>query len=426
VRTYEPKRVAVTGIGLVTPVGTGKGKAWEGALSGVSGVGPITQFPTEGLKTTIAAEVRDFNAADFMDKTSAKRYETFISFAIGAARMALSDSGLDPDPGLLARSACSLGCGLGGLRSMEENHAIFAGGRPDRISPFFIPMMIGNMAAGMLAMELGLKGPNYLTSTACAAGTHAIGIGARLIRDEGFPMVVAGGTESVITPLSVSGFCAMKALSTRNDEPARASRPFDAGRDGFVLGEGAGILILEELGLAEARGATIYAEVLGFGASCDAFHLTAPPEDGSGAQRAMRGALEDAAPWGLAPSDIGYVNAHGTSTPLNDKVETHAIKQVFGDHARSLAVSSTKSVTGHLLGAAGGVEGAFLALAIHHGVLPPTANLTDPDPELDLDYVPLKARPKALRAGMSNSFGFGGTNAAIILGAPGAFGPKGA
>jgi 3-oxoacyl-[acyl-carrier-protein] synthase II len=421
VRTSVPRRVAVTGIGLVTPVGTGKDKAWQAVLSGTSGVGPITRFPAEGLKTTIAAEVKDFDPLDFMDKKQAKRLEAFIQYAVGAAKLALRDSGLEPEPSLLARAACSMGCGLGGLRTMEENHAIIMGGRPDRISPFFIPMMIGNMSAGIVALELGIKGPNYLCSTACAAGTHAIGLGHRLIRDEGLPMVLAGGTESVITPLAIAGFNAMKALSTRNDEPLKASRPFDLGRDGFVLGEGAGMLVLEDMELAKARNATVYAEILGFGSSCDAFHFTAPPEDGAGAALAMENALSDALPFGLVKEDIGYINAHGTSTGLNDKAETMAIKKVFGGHAKSLAVSSTKSETGHLLGAAGGVEGAFLALSVHNGLLPPTANLDNPDPELDLDYVPNKSREKKLKAAMSNSFGFGGTNAVVIFGAEGAY-----
>jgi 3-oxoacyl-[acyl-carrier-protein] synthase II len=423
VRTPTPRRVAITGIGLVTPVGTGIQRAWDNILLGTSGVGPITRFPTEGLKTTIAAEVKDFEPTDYLDRKAIKRLETFIQYAVGASRMALSDSGLDPGPELLKETACSLGCGLGGLRTMEENHAVIMGGRPDRISPFFIPMMIGNMAAGIVAMELGLRGPNYLCSTACAAGTHAIGLGSRLIRDEGYPLVVAGGAESVITPLSISGFNSIKAISTRNSEPHLASRPFDRDRDGFVLGEGAGIVILEEMERALSRGARIYAEVLGFGASCDAFHFTAPPEDGAGAILAMEKALEDASSLGVSKADISYINAHGTSTGLNDRIETLAIKQVFGDLAPKLAISSTKSEIGHLLGAAGGVEAAFLALAIHNGIVPPTANLTNPDPELDLDYVPLTARKMAVKAGMSNSFGFGGTNGVLVLGAPGAWAP---
>jgi 3-oxoacyl-[acyl-carrier-protein] synthase II len=402
---------------LVTPVGTGLEKAWKGLVGGENGVGPITRFPPQGLKTAIAAEVKDFDPLDFLDKKSVKRLEPFIHFAVAAAKMAVADAGLELTAELRAETACSMGCGLGGLRTMEENHSIIMGGRPDRISPFFIPMLIGNMSAGIVAIELGLKGPNYLSATACAAGTHAVGLGYQLIRDGGFPVVVAGGTESVVTPLAVSGFNAIKALSTRNDEPEKASRPFDSDRDGFVLGEGAGILILEERERAKARGARIYAELLGFGASCDAFHFTAPPDDGAGAVAAMERALADASAFGLKREDIGYVNAHGTSTQLNDRIETLAIKKVFGEHAGNLCVSSTKSEIGHLLGAAGGVEAAVLALSISRGLIPPTVNLDNPDPELDLDYVPWKAREKKLKAGMSNSFGFGGTNGVLILGA---------
>jgi 3-oxoacyl-[acyl-carrier-protein] synthase II len=412
----------VTGIGLVTPVGTGKDKAWGGIVSGACGAGPITRFPPQGLKTTIACEVKDFEPLDHMDKKSAKRLEAFIQYAVAASRMAMEDSGLAPTPELLEEAACSMGCGLGGLRIMEENHTILEGGRPDRISPFFIPMMIGNMSAGIVAMELGLKGPNYLCSTACAAGTHAVGLAYRLVRDEGVPLVVAGGTESVVTPMSIAGFNAIKAISTRNSEPEKASRPFDLERDGFVLGEGSGMLIVEEREAAIKRGARIYCEIVGFGASCDAFHFTAPPDDGSGAVLAMERALDDARMlFGLQREDIGYINAHGTSTGLNDKVETLAIKKVFGGHAKRLAVSSTKSETGHLLGAAGGVEAAFLALSIHHGILPPTINLTHPDPELDLDYVPLVSREMKIKAGISNSFGFGGTNGVLVFASPDAY-----
>ncbi|MDR1038247.1 MAG: beta-ketoacyl-ACP synthase II [Deltaproteobacteria bacterium] len=420
-RTKVPRRVAVTGMGLVTPVGTGLDKAWAAIRAGEGGVGPITRFDASAMKTRIAAEVKDFDSLDFMDKKTDRRLATFIKFAVAASRMALSDSGAEITPELAPLAACSMGCGLGGLKIMEDNHSILAEGRADRISPFFIPMMIGNMSAGQVAIELGLSGPNYLCATACAAGTHALGLGFELVRDHGMEIAVSGGTESVVTPMAVAGFNAMKAISTRNDDPSRASRPFDRDRDGFVVGEGAGMLVLEEWERAKARGARIYAEVLGYGASCDAFHITAPREDGQGAVLAMEAALRDAADRGVTPGDIGYINAHGTSTGLNDHMETLAVKKVFGDLAPGIPISSTKSMTGHLLGAAGGVEAAFSVLAIRDGVLPPTVNYEFPDPDCDLDYVPNVAREVSIRAAMSNSFGFGGTNGAIIFGAPDAW-----
>ncbi|MDR2455208.1 MAG: beta-ketoacyl-ACP synthase II, partial [Deltaproteobacteria bacterium] len=367
--------------------------------------------------------VKGFDPGDWMDRKAAKRFELFIQFAVAASKMAAIDSGLGTELSGVdkAKAGCALGCGLGGLKNMEDNHALIIEGRGERVSPFFIPMLIGNMAAGQVAIELGLLGPNYLSATACAAGTHAVGQAYQLIRDFGYEVMVAGGTEAVITSLAVAGFNAMKAISTRNDEPQKASRPFDLHRDGFVIGEGAGVLVLEEWERAKARGAKIHAEVLGFGASCDAHHITAPPQDGRGAILAMRAALSDASSRGLKKEDIGYINAHGTSTGLNDQAETMAIRQVFGSHADKLAVSSTKSMTGHLLGAAGGVEAAFLALAIRDKVLPPTINLDNPDPHCDLDYVPHKAREASVTAGMSNSFGFGGTNAVLILGEAGSW-----
>jgi 3-oxoacyl-[acyl-carrier-protein] synthase II len=398
---------------LVTPVGIGVDQTWQALITGKNGVGPITRFTPEGLKTTIAAEVKDFNPEDYLDRKSAKRYELFIQFAVAASKMAVADSGADLT-GTVA--GCSLGCGLGGLRTMEENHTQIVNGRPDRISPFFIPMLIGNMAAGVVAIELGLVGPNFLSATACAAGTHAVGMGYQLIRDCGYQIMVCGGTESVITPLAVAGFNSMKALSTRNDEPERASRPFDLNRDGFVMGEGSGMLVLEEWEAAKKRGAKIYAEVLGFGASCDAHHITAPSEDGAGAVSARKAPISDASARGLKISDIGYINAHGTSTGLNDQSETKAIKSVFGPLASKVPVSSTKSMTGHLLGAAGGVEAIVLALALRDGLIPPTINLETPDPDCDLDYVPNQARKVSIKAAMSNSFGFGGTNGVVILG----------
>jgi 3-oxoacyl-[acyl-carrier-protein] synthase II len=420
VRFQNPRRVAVTGLGLVTPVGVGLAESWAAIKAGRSGVGPITRFQTKGFKTTIAAEVKGFVAEDFMEKKAAKRLELFIQYAVAAAKMAVADCGLSSVAG--TKSGCVLGCGLGGLNSMEDNHSLILAGRPDRVSAFFIPMMIGNMAAGQVAIELGLMGPNILTATACAAGTHAVGQAAQLIRDYDYDFMVTGGTESVITPMAIAGFNSIKAISTRNHEPSRASRPFDCDRDGFVVGEGAGILILEELNRAIERGARIYAEILGFGVSCDAFHFTAPPDDGRGAVLAMENALEDAAPRGLTVKDIKYINAHGTSTGLNDQSETAAIKRVFGPLASEIPISSTKSMTGHLLGGAGGIESAFLALAIYEGVIPPTINLDNPDPLCDLDYVPHQSRPGQLKAAMSNSFGFGGTNGVLIMGKPGEWG----
>lgn len=405
----------------MTPVGTGLEKAWGNIVAGRGGVGPVTCFDASGLKTRIAAEVKDFDPLDYMDRKTDKRLATFIKYAVAASRMAVADAGLEITNDLAPLCACSMGCGLGGLKMMEDSHSVIMEGRADRISPFFIPMMIGNMSAGQVAIELGLTGPNYLCATACAAGTHAIGLGFELVRDHGMEAAVCGGTESVITPLAIAGFNAIKALSTRNDDPGRASRPFDRDRDGFVVGEGAGILVLEEWSRAKARGARIYAEILGYGASCDAFHITAPRDDGGGAALSMAAALRDASARGIRPSDIGYINAHGTSTDLNDQMETLAVKTVFGDLATGIPVSSTKSMTGHLLGAAGGVEAAFTALAIRDGILPPTVNLENPDPACDLDYVPNVARKKALRAAMSNSFGFGGTNGSVILGAPDAW-----
>ncbi|MDR2353218.1 MAG: beta-ketoacyl-ACP synthase II [Deltaproteobacteria bacterium] len=414
-----PRRVVITGVGLVTPLGTGIAKTWDAIVAGKSGIAPITKFDASNLKTKIAAEVKDFQPLDFMDKKTERRLETFIKFGVAASKMALEDSGLVITPDLSPKAGCALGCGLGGLKIMEDNHAIIMQGRPDRISPFFIPMMIGNMSSGQVGIDLGLKGPNYLCATACAAGTHAIGLAYQLLRDDPFyEVMVAGGTESVITPLAVAGFNSIKAISTRNEAPQEASRPFDKGRDGFVIGEGSGILILEEYTRAQERGAKIYAEVLGFGASCDAFHITAPPEDGIGAILAMEAALRDSACHGVSLADIDYINAHGTSTDLNDRMESLAIKKVFGERAFQIPISSTKSMTGHLLGAAGGVEAAFVALTIRDHKIPPTINYTDPDPECDLDYVPNHFREKVVKVALSNSFGFGGTNGVLILGDP--------
>jgi 3-oxoacyl-[acyl-carrier-protein] synthase II len=394
---------------------------WAAIIAGQSGVGPITRFDASGVKTKIAAEVKGFQPELYMDKKAVKRLDPFIQFAVAAAKMALADSGLVLDEALARRAGCVMGCGLGGLANIEASHEILIKGRPDRVSPFFIPMMIGNMSSGLIGIELGLRGPNFLVSTACAAGTHAVGQAFHLIRDNNYEVMFCGGTEAVITPLAVAGFNAIKAVSTRNDEPTKASRPFDLGRDGFVIGEGAGVLVLEEWSRAKARGARIYAEVMGFGASCDAHHYTAPPEDGLGAILAIEEALADAQARGLTKADIGYINAHGTSTDINDAVETRAIRAVFGPLADNIPVSSTKSMTGHLLGAAGGLEAGLLTLTLVRGILPPTINLTDPDPRCDLDYVPNQARKAQVRAGLSNSFGFGGTNGVLALGAAGAW-----
>jgi 3-oxoacyl-[acyl-carrier-protein] synthase II len=407
--------VAVTGAALLTPVGNDLETSWQSLLAGRCGIGPITRFDATGLKTTIAGEVKGFDPEKYLDKKAARRFDPFVQYAVAAGKMALADSGLVIDETLAPQVGCAMGCGLGGLATIEANHETLLKRGPDRISPFFIPMMIGNMAPGQVSIELGLKGPNLLTSTACAAGTHAIGLAFHQIRDNGYLAMLAGGAESVITPLTVAGFNALKALSTRNDDPARASRPFDKDRDGFVIGEGSGLLLLEEWEHAQRRGAKIYAEVAGFGASGDAYHMTAPPESGEGAISAMKAALDDAAGLGVTLADIGYINAHGTSTELNDIIETRAIKNVFGDLAPKLAISSTKSMTGHLLGAAGGVEAVITALALKHGLIPPTINLDAPDPACDLDYVPHHSRRADLQAALSNSFGFGGTNGCLVL-----------
>ena len=414
-RTPSPRRVAVTGAALVTPLGNDLSTTWQALLEGRSGIGPITKFDTAGHKTTIAGEVKNFQPELYLDKKAVKRFDPFIQYSVAGAKMALADSGLVVTDELTTRMGCIMGCGLGGLSTIESNHQIMLERGPDRVSPFFVPMMIGNMAPGQVAIELGLKGPNLMVSTACSAGSHAIGWAFQMIRDNGYTAMVTGGAEAVITPLTVSGFNALKALSTRNDDPTHASRPFDKDRDGFVIGEGSGLMVLEEWEHAQERGAKIYAEVVGFGASGDAFHMTAPPDDGSGAVLAMRAALDDAAGAGVTPADIGYINAHGTSTDLNDIIETRAIKTVFGELAHKLAVSSTKSMTGHLLGAAGGVEAVITAMALKNGIIPPTANLEAPDPECDLDYVPKVARKAELKAAMSNSFGFGGTNGCLVL-----------
>ncbi len=406
------RRVVVTGIGLVTPIGTGTEKTWNNLLNGKSGVAAITRFDASGFASQIAAEVKDFEALDHFDKKSAKHLDLFVQYAIVAARMAVEDSALSIDQQNCERVGVITGCGMGGLPTIEKNHNIFLDRGAKRISPFFIPMAIPNMPSGHISMQIGAKGPNLSLSTACAAGTHAVGEAFHSIVRGASEVVVTGGTESVICPTGVGGFASMKALSTRNDDPEKASRPFDKDRDGFLIAEGSGMLVLEELEHALNRGAEIYAEVVGAGASSDAYHIAAPPEDGNGAVRCMKMALESA---GLKPADIDYINAHGTSTPLNDRCETTAIKTVFGEHARKLAISSTKSMTGHALGAAGGLEAAFTALSIKDQIAPPTMNFETPSDECDLDYVPNVARKMEINAAISNSFGFGGTNGVIVM-----------
>ena len=407
------RRVVVTGVGMITPLGVGTGPTWEAILAGKSGVGPITKFDASQFSTTIAAEVKRFAPEDFVDRKEIKRMDPFIHLAMASAHLAMEDAGLSIDGEMGPRVGVYMGSGLGGLSPPERYHQAYLEEGVRKISPFFIPMLISNLAPGHIAIRYGAKGPNITTTTACAASSHAIGEALVAIRRGVCDAVIAGGSEATITPMGLGGFCAMKALSSRNDDPERASRPFDKDRDGFVMGEGAAILILEELEFARGRGAKIYAELCGYGASGDAHHVTAPAPGGEGAVRCMRAALEDAR---IRPEEVEHINAHGTSTPYNDQFETMAIKTVFGEHARNLAVSSTKSMTGHLLGAAGAVEGAFSVLALRDGVIPPTINYTTPDPECDLDYVPNEARRKAIRYALSNSFGFGGTNSCLLFG----------
>jgi 3-oxoacyl-[acyl-carrier-protein] synthase II len=406
------RRVVITGIGMISPLGIGNEPTWQGLLEGRSGIGPITKFDATDYACRIAGEVKGFDPEKWIEKKEIKKSDTFIHYAVAAAQMAVDDSGLDTlkeDPD---RLGVIIGSGIGGLPLIEETHRKLLEKGPSRISPFFIPGLIVNLAAGHVSIRFKAQGPSSAPATACATGAHAIGDAFRIIQHDDADIMFGGGSEAVITPLAVGGFSAMRALSTRNDEPQRASRPWDAGRDGFVMGEGAGILIIEEREHAIARGAKIYCEITGYGMSSDAFHITSPSEDGSGMMRVMQRALKDAK---LQPTDIQYINAHGTSTPVGDKTETIAVKRVFADHAYKLAVSSTKSMTGHLLGAAGGLESAITALAIINRILPPTINYEVPDPECDLDYVPNKARPMDLVHAMSNSFGFGGTNATLIF-----------
>lgn len=406
------RRVVITGMGLVTPLGIGVKPTWVSVCAGQSGIGEITRFDCSAYATKIAAEVKDFKPQDFMPKKEARRVEPFIAYALAATRMAIEDSGLVIDSSNETRVGVITGCGLGGLRFMEDTVLRVSQEGPRWVSPFFIPMMIGNMAPGLISVHFGARGPNSSLATACAAGAHAVGNSFRLIQNGTADAMITGGTEGVISPSCIAGFNSMKALSTRNDEPQKASRPFDRDRDGFVVGEGGGILIIEALDHALARNAPIYAEISGYGMSGDGYHMTSPPPDGNGAVRCMTAALEDA---GIDGNRIDYINAHGTSTPLNDLYETRAIKTVFKEYAYSLPVSSTKSMTGHLLGGAGGIEMVFTALSIYEDMIPPTINYENPDEDCDLDYVPNTARSKKVEYAMTNSFGFGGTNATLIL-----------
>ncbi len=409
---FSKRRVVITGIGLVTPLGIGKDKNWEALLSGRSGIRTITRFDASRFNTRIAGEIRDFDPQQFMDRKEARKMDLFIQYAIAAAQMAVEDSGINPALLEGDRNGVYVGSGIGGIGSIEETHRVLLEKGPERVSPFFIIQTIINEAPGYISIRYRMKGPNMSNATACSTGAHAIGEAVRMIQLGVVDRMIAGGAEAPITPLSLAGFSNMRALSERNDQPEKASRPFDAQRDGFVMSEGAGIILLEELECAVRRNARIYAEVVGYGLNGDAYHVTAPCPDGEGAARVMMMALSDA---GVPPDVVQYINAHGTSTPYNDRTETIAVKSVFGEHARKLGISSTKSMTGHLLGAAGGAETAITALAIYHQIMPPTINYEYPDPECDLDYVPNQARPAEIVYALTNSFGFGGTNASLLL-----------
>ncbi|AEI13814.1 3-oxoacyl-(acyl-carrier-protein) synthase 2 [Flexistipes sinusarabici DSM 4947] len=406
------RRVVITGAGLVTPVGIGIEENWKNITSGKSGIGEITHFDTSDFPVKIAGEVKNFNPEDFVDKKDCRKFDRFIVLSLAAAELAVQTSGLDVNRIDSERAGTIIGSGIGGFKTIEDTHEIFRTKGPKRISPFFIPSAIINMASGMTSIKYGLKGPNSSVVTACATGAHAIGDAYQIIKRSDADIMFAGGSESAITPLAVGGFSNMKALSRRNDNPTAASRPFDRERDGFVMGEGSGVIILEELEHALSRGANILAEVVGYGLTSDAYHITAPDESGDGARRCILMALKNA---GISPEDIDYINAHGTATPYNDVIETRAIKNAFGEHAKKLLISSTKSMTGHLLGAAGSVEAIYSALALKNGVLPPTANLENPDEKCDLEYIPQKAVNKDIKYALSNSLGFGGTNATLIL-----------
>ncbi|HEX5108962.1 MAG TPA: beta-ketoacyl-ACP synthase II [Vicinamibacterales bacterium] len=406
------RRVVITGIGLVSSLGIGTSANWKALVAGTSGVTRITKFDVSAFATQIAAEVKGFDPLQFIEKKDVKKMDVFIQYAVAAAQFAMDDSALAITPANAADIGVFLGSGIGGFQTIEREHKALLDGGPRKISPFFIPSAIINLASGQVSIRFGAKGPNLATCTACSASAHAIGDSYEIIKRGDAEAMIAGGSEAAITPMSVGGFGALRALSTRNAEPERASRPFDKERDGFIIGEGAGVLILEELEHARRRNAKIYAELVGYGMSGDAYHITAPSEDGDGGVRVMNMALRKA---GIAPEQVDYINAHGTSTPYNDRLETMAIKACFGDHARKLAISSTKSMTGHLLGGAGGLEAGISALAVYHQCVPPTINIDTPDPECDLDYVPHKSRGVSIHYALSNSFGFGGTNAALLF-----------
>ena len=408
----EKRRVVITGLGLVTPIGIGVDASWKAALEGRSGVVPITHFDASALPVRIAGEVKDFDPGQYIEAKEIKKMDRFIHLAMAAATMAVEDSGLKINDENAERVGVVIGAGMGGLPTIEHYHKILLEKGHRRISPFFIPMIIINLASGNVSIKYGAKGPNSAAVTACATGSHSIGDAFRIIQRDEADAMITGGTESVITSLGIAGFAAMKALSTRNDEPEKASRPFDAARDGFVMGEGSGVVVIESLDNALKRGAKIYAEIVGYGMSCDAYHITTPAPGGEGAARCMKAGIKDA---GIAPEEINYINAHGTSTKYGDELETAAVKKVFGEHAYKLCMSSTKSMTGHLLGAAGGVEAIFSVLSIHNNTVPPTINLENPDPECDLDYVPNRPKQADVTCAMSNSFGFGGTNACLIF-----------
>jgi 3-oxoacyl-[acyl-carrier-protein] synthase II len=406
------RRIVVTGMGIVSPVGTGLTAAWASILAGSSGIAKITRFDASAFPVHIAGEVKDFDVSQYLPAKEARRYDTFVHFGLVSTMEAIRDAGLDGYAGDKERVGVCVGSGIGGLPMIEDTKVAFLNGGWRKISPFFVPGSIINMISGLVSIHYGYKGPNLATVSACSTANHSIGEAARLIEYGDADIMIAGGAESTISPLGIGGFCASRALSVRNDDPATASRPWDVGRDGFVLGEGAGILVLEELEHARARGARIYCELTGYGMSADAYHITAPPEDGDGAARSMLNALRNAK---MATTDIDYINAHGTSTPLGDVAECTGVKRAFGDHAYKLAVSSTKSMTGHLLGAAGGIEAVFTILAMRDQIAPPTANLVDVDPKCDLDFVPGTARRMRIRGALSNSFGFGGTNATLVF-----------
>lgn len=406
------KRVVITGMGAVTPVGIGTAAFWQALIAGKSGIDRITRFDPSEYATQVAGEVKDFDPTQYIEKKEAKRMDRCTQFAVAAAKMAFADAGIDFEKEDRSRMGTLIGTGIGGIDTLHDQYKTLFDKGPGRVSPFFVPMMIANMPAGQTSITFGLEGPCTCVVTACATGTNAIGDAFKVIQRGDADVMIAGGTEAAVSPAAVAGFCAMKAMSTRNDEPQKASRPFDADRDGFVMGEGAGLLVMETLEHALARGARIYAEVIGYGTNADAYHITAPAPEGAQAAKCMAMALKDA---GIEPNAVDYINAHGTSTPLNDKNETLAIKALFGEHAKQLKVSSTKSMTGHLLGASGGIEAIAATLAVVNNIVPPTINLENPDPELDLDYVPNKAQEQVVNVALSNSFGFGGHNATILV-----------